>query len=250
MKNHVFVNHCVDFDELLNPNNWVKGKTVDRFLVALDKQSKTEEAKIRVDFANYQDYTDNESCPAYFGMGVEWLAWHFINHYGRNFNIEGLQMTDSEGSSEEDYGVDGVGRTIIDSKNKYRTTNRRAVQGSEVFLQVKGTLNRLKEYTPNDGSRLPNFGMNAMATAITTNKALQARYIVFTTGKGLHFSMEKMCRGLIEVISYADIKAHMDQDFVFLNRLRASVGLAEIPLEFSKGDAEGLIQFEGLEDDA
>lgn len=249
MKRHVFVNHCVDFDQLLNPNNWVAGKTLDKFLLVLDKQSKTAEAKLRVDFANAANYSDDQNCPAYFGMGVEWLAWHFLNHYGRNFNIEGVQMTDSEGSADEDYGVDGVGRSIIDTKTKFRNTNRRATKGSEVYLQVKGTLNRTKQYKPNDGSRLPNFCTNAMATAITSSKAYQARYIVFTTGAGLHFAMDKMCRGLLEVVNYRDIKAHMDTDFVFLNKLRTSAGLIEVPLDFSAADAEAVPMFEGLVDD-
>ena len=248
MKKHIFTNHCVDFEELLDPVKWAKKKkALDHILVTLDKQSKTQEAKLRVDFNNWNLYTDDQSCPAYFGMGGEWFAWHFLNHYGRLFNMHTIEMTDSVDSSKEDYGTDGRGYSIIDSKSKYRTTNRRPIANSPVEVQVKFTMNRMKEFMANDGSRLPNFGLNAMSTAIKTNKAYQTRYIVFSTGKGIHFSLDKMSNGMFEFIGYSEIIACIDRDFVFLNRLRESIGLDPVPLIESPNDAEGTVLFADLD---
>lgn len=234
---HVFQNHCVSFEEILAES------TLDRMLKVVYKQSQTELARMRVDFLNYKDYGVDEWCPAYFGMFVEWLAQHFLNHYGHLFNVHGVNMYDSVGSMVSDYGIDGEGVSI--RRSKLRSTNRAVDPNSPVFIQVKGTMNPRKEYSPNDGNRLPNFGCNAFATAIRSGYAYQARYILFTTGKGLHFTMDEMYRNMVEVISRKQIKALMDDDTVFLNRLRASVGLAEVQLKRSKQDHEArLIQRE------
>jgi hypothetical protein len=233
MTNHVFVNHCVDFESIL------AAPDLDKMLREAYKQSKTEEAKLRVDFDNYKDYGVDQWCPAYFGMFVEWLAWHYLNHFGHLYNIQAVEMTDSEGSSVEDYGTDGKGMSIKDQVMS--TTGRKALKGAPVYIQVKGTMNNKKEYKPNDGSRLPNFGMNAMSSAIKEGRAYQARYIVVTTGKGFHYSLEKMSNSLLEVIAYKQLSATINRDTVFLNRLRNSVGLTTFPVIESKVDAEAAV---------
>jgi hypothetical protein len=230
MKNHVFVNHCIDFESILAEPK------LDNMLKVAFKQSKTDGAKLRVDFANYKDYGQDQWCPAYFGMFVEWLAWHFFNHYGRLFNVEGCEMTDSVDSSLEDYGTDGRMRSIKDQL--FTKTCRKTVKGSPVYLQVKGTMNKTKEYTPNDGSRLPNFCTNAMSDAIRQGKAYQARYIIFTTGKSVHYSLDKMSNDMLEVVNYKIINGLLKDDYVFLNLLRSSVGLTEFPLDTSALDPE------------
>ena len=188
MSDHIFVHRCIDFNKLL------KETKLSKMIKVAHEQSKTDEAKKRVNFSKYKEYDNNntESDPVYFGMFTEWLAWHFLNHYGHVFNVQGMELTASIGNSEEDYGVDGRG--ICVKEQKMRSTSRKAVKNSPVYLQVKGTMNRNKEYTPNDGSRLPNFATNAMSDAIRSGHAYQARYILFTTGKGIHFSLEKMLR--------------------------------------------------------
>ena len=228
MANHIFQNHCVDFEEILDPTNWTIGKCLDRMLRAAHDQSKTEEAKLRVDFVNYKDYGQDQSCPIYFGMFTEWLAWHFFNHYGRLFNVEGCEMMASEGNLEQDLGTDGRMRSI--KRQLMSKTFRKAEKGSPVYLQVKGTMNKTKVYTANDGSRLPNFGTNAMSDAIKTGYAFQARYIVFTTGDSIHYTLDSMSNGMLEIVCYKDIKACIDMDWVFLNRLRSSVGLTEVAM--------------------
>lgn len=154
MKQHVFTARCIDFEPILKEAN------LKKMLKVVFEQSKTEEARKRVDFTNYKDYDVDEFCPIYFGMFVEWLAWHFLNHYGHVFNIQGLEMTSSIGSSEKDYGVDGRGLCIKDQL--LTSTGRKSVNGSPVYVQVKGTMNSNKEYQANDGSRLPNFATNAI----------------------------------------------------------------------------------------
>ena len=230
---HVFNNHCVDFHQILCKNN------LDDMLNVVYNQSKTELAKMRVDFANYKDYGTDEWSPAYFGQFTEWLAEHFLNHYGHLFNIQNIQMIDSEGSSEEDYGIDGRGISV--KPQVMQSTGRKSKPGSPVYIQVKGTMNKTKEYTPNDGSRLPNFGLNALAEATVGGYSYQARYLIFTTGSGLHHSLEKMSKGLFEVINHKKIRLLMDKDTVFLNKLRASVGLIEYPVNLSEIDPESSI---------
>jgi hypothetical protein len=91
--------------------------------------------------------------------------------------------------------------------------------------------------------------MNAMSSAIIGGKAYQARYIVFTTGAGLHYSLDKMSNNLLEVIGYRKIRALVNDDMVFLNILRDSVGLVSFPATISRVDPEyTIIQREILED--
>jgi hypothetical protein len=239
MNNHIFQNHCVDFEEILSPSNWTKGKCLDRMLKSAHDQSRTEEAKLRVDFANYKDYGQDQWCPIYFGMFTEWLAWHFFNHYGRLFNVEGCEMLASEGSSEQDLGTDGRMQSI--KRQPMSKTFRIAEKGSPVYLQVKGTMNKTKVYAANDGSRLPNFCTNAMSDAIRTGQAYKARYIVFTTGEDIHYTLDSMSNGMLEIVSYKDIKACLDMDWVFLNRLRSNVGLTEVVMGPCDIDPESAI---------
>jgi len=230
IRQHIFTHRCIDFEPILEEAN------LKKMLKVVFAQSKTEAARQRVDFAHYKDYDADEFCPIYFGMFTEWLAWHFLNHYGHVFNIQNLDMTASVGSSEKDYGIDGRG---LSSKTQLlKNTGRKSVVGSPVFVQVKGTMNSTKEYTANDGSRLPNFATNAMSEAIRGGHAYQARYILFTTGLGIHFSLDEMTNHMFEIINFKKIKFLMDKDMVFLNRLRTSVNLPEFPVNLASKDPE------------
>ena len=229
MKTHIFSNICINFDELLKEAN------LDKMLKAAYKQSKTEEAKKRTDVGNYKDYDTNEWNPKYFGMFSEWLCWHYLNHFGYEYNIHSTEMTDSVDGNTEDYGIDGVGLSI--KRQLLQKTARCAQANSPVYIQVKGTMNKTKIYLANDGSRIPNFGLNAMSEAIKTGRPQQARYIVFTTGQGSHYTLEdKMANGLFEVIGYNEISKRIKNNTVFLNRLRASVNLAEFPITLAPLD--------------
>ena len=229
MKSHIFSNICTDFEPVLKEAN------LDKMLKAVYKQSKTEEAKKRIDIANYKDYDTDKWDPKYFGMFVEWLCWHYLNHFGHLYNIQATEMVDSVDSNSEDYGIDGMGLSI--KRQLFQSSARCAQAGSPVYIQVKGTMNKTKVYKANDGSRIPNFGLNAMSEAIKTGRPQQARYIVFITGKELHYTLEsKMANGLFEVIAYNEISKRIKNNTVFLNRLRASVNLPEHPVELAPMD--------------
>lgn len=230
MKQHVFTARCIDFEPILAQAD------LRKMLKLVFEQSRTEEARRRVDFANYKDYDADEFCPIYFGMFVEWLAWHFLNHYGHVFNVQAVEMTASIGSAEKDYGVDGRGLSVKDQL--MNSTGRKCVNGSPVYVQVKGTMNSRKEYQANDGSRLTNFATNAMSDAIRGGYAYQARYILFTTGQGIHFSLDEMTNKMFEIVNFKVVRRLMDKDTSFLNRLRTSVGLVPLPLPSADPDPE------------
>lgn len=223
-KKHVFTNYCTDWESILSTAEF------DHMLDTAHKQSFTEEAKKRVDFANYKDYGADESCPAYFGMFLEWFCGHFLNYFGNQWDIECTEMLDVEDSSAQDCGVDGTALTVRKLRNsKYIATGREPQQGSRVYIQVKATKNRAKMFSPNDGSRLPNFMTHAQARAMTEKQAYQARYLLFTSGKGIDYKLENMSCNLMEVINGADLKSNVKNNITFLNILRTSVGLQELP---------------------
>lgn len=220
---HIFENICINFEEILQEPN------IRKMLKAVQNQAKTEEAKKRTDLTHYKDYGEDEWSPIYFGLFVEWFAEHFLNHFGHLFNVTNVKMNNAEGSAIEDLGVDGVGMTM--NKKKHPVAGSIVSQpGNAVYIQVKGTLNFNKEHKANDGSRLPNFATHAMSTAIKNGTAYQTRYILFTTAKGVHYVLEKMWNGLVEVIAIEQIIKLANNNQYFLNILRERVGLT--PLEF------------------
>jgi hypothetical protein len=240
MSDHVFVNLCIDFDSLL------RHPDVTLMLREAKKQSQTPEAKTKMDARREffkSDVTEdpNEFCPAYFGAFGEWLCQHFLTYYGVDYNLHSVAMVDSEDSTEEDYGIDGravTSRTQSKSSKLVNMIGRKANPGSVVFIQVKASMNPTKEYTPNDGSRLPNFFTSSMAESIEKGQAYQARYVIFTTGKGLHYSMNKMSHSMAEVIGIQEIKSRMNNDWAFLNYLREKARLAPFAIPQPEQDAE------------
>jgi hypothetical protein len=107
---------------------------------------------------------------------------------------------------------------------------RRAEPMAPVYIQTKGTLNPRKEFTTNDGARLPNFFMNAQAQALEEGAAYTARYILFTTGKGIHWRLDNNSGGMAEVVNFREIAKHVDGNVVFWNALRkkAKVKIQEV----------------------
>lgn len=206
-------------------------------------QSKTNEAKKRVDIIHYKDYGKDQECPMYFGMWLEWFGQYFLNYFGHEFNLNNVKMIDSVSSGEEDRGVDGHGETLKNAK-KRRGHVICAKRGYPVEIQVKATLNPTKEYKTNDGSRLANFMMNAMSTAIINGFAYNTRYILFTSGRGLHYKLAENSNGLMEIINYNNIIKLFDDDWEFLNHIRRSVGLDEHDLPELEMDLEAKINAE------
>ena len=246
MAKHLFTSYATQEQMaiLLDPvhmhsrNKRGKRNWLSTFVAILKKQSKSESAKMMVDYANYKDYAKNESCPLWFGFGVEWLAGHFLEYYGTHFNIHNVQMSEVEDSAAEDLGTDGRANTI--RRQPMPKTRRIANTNSPVYIQVKGTTHHDKIHAANDGSRLTNFMANAMSDAMKTGHAIDARYVLFTTASGIHYKLAKMTNGYMEVIGFEDIRKRVEGDIPFLNRLRADFGLDPIDLELPSPDSEYL----------
>jgi hypothetical protein len=218
MSKPIFQDLCINFDELLSYPD------LARMLKVLDKQSQNKEAKRRTDPIKAPLYEESEKCPLYFGLGFEWLCFHFLVQYGKYFNISPLRMIMSIGSTEKDVGVDGEGITHAQIG---KFVGPKPVPGSPVYLQMKATLNRTKEYTPNDGSRLGNFFAAAQCKAARSKMSYKARYVVMHSGSKLSYHFDNYAP-THEEINFKEISQKMDGDYGFLNYLRAQVGLHPI----------------------
>ncbi len=221
---HKFKGLCLDWEYVLAK------PTVNDYLRRLHRQGQSEDAQKLVQ--PYKDYSLDvlEYSPMYFGMGVEILAEAYLKFYGGvHHAVTDIEMASQDGKPEVDLGVDGRARTICEYPLK--KTRRIARSNSPVYLQVKGTLNSAKVYKANDGSRLTNFVSNATTHATKSGQAYQARYLLFTTGAGIHHVLDAMTNGFIEVIDYKKIKQLTRKDHVFWSAFREAVGLAPLALD-------------------
>ena len=231
MKRHIFNNICIDFNAILADTDF------KRMLRVVKAQSILPEVQTRVNVGGYKDY--NEASAQYFGMFVEWYAQHYLNHFGWMYNLQDVSMYNSVGSAYKDNGIDGVG-TSVTSKHDRMRPSVVPKAGSPVYIQVKGTTKFNDEHMTNDGSRLPNFTTNAMSMAIQHNCAYQARYILFTTAKGVHYRLNEVWNNMVQVISIKEILqvTTKNNNILFLNIMRESVGLDSISTETYTPDAE------------
>lgn len=228
----VFQNYCLDWEYVLSDGN------IDAMQKRVIEQARTEEAKRRVDLANYKEaYDADDFAPMYFGSFVEWYAQQFLNHFGHVWHLHTVNMLDSVGGSQSDLGVDGEAHTTKDYSTKRNLVAPK--MNSKVYIQVKGCMNPTKVHSANDGTRLPNFMTNAMSQAIANGEAYQARYVLFTTGEKIHHTLDQMANGLMEVIGIKRIRKLTKGNIHFLNVLREAAGLnaLEIPPQL---DAEAI----------
>lgn len=230
MAKHIFQNYCLDFEPLLCEAKFSK------MVRAAHKQSKDQEAKVRADFNGYKEYGSDESCPMYFSMWFEWFSTLILNHYGHAWNLRDVSMLNEVGKADEDGGTDGSGFSMVEQRFSHKT--RITKPGSPCYIQVKATLDATKEFKTNDGSRLANFCMNAMSSAIVGGHAYTARFIVVTSGKGLHYKLQANSNDLMQVIGYNDIAKRVDGNVALLNKIREQVGLMALPLPSVEMDAE------------
>jgi hypothetical protein len=77
-----------------------------------------------------------------------------------------------------------------------------------------------------------------MSSAIRDGHAYTARYVLFTSGKGLHYKLDNNSNGMLEVIGFNEISKLIDGNVAFLNKLRVMVGLKQRPLPDPPLDAE------------
>ena len=186
---HRFQRYCIDPDKLTH------GRTLEAFLHVLKNQSNEEIAvqsygkgKELTDFAEHE--TTYRS-PLYFGEGGEFLSHCFFEYYKDKYSIENIVSVNCNIANDR-----GWDREAVTTRNfKWATC------GSPVYIQDKTTLNSNKIFRMNDGSRIMNFLGAAAMDAITKGKAQEARFILWTTGKSVHFSVDKVTFDRLEVVN-------------------------------------------------
>lgn len=216
---HSFARYCIE------PHSLVRGQTLKTYLRALLKQSNQPLAiTVYRDTEPLQDNGKTIRAPRYFGAGGEFLSECFFEVYGDDYNIKGITSLDDEEKQHTDGGVD---QTALSRKDKiYREyANTKSKPNSPVYIQVKTTMNSTREYQTNDGSRIMNYFAHAQALARVGGHSYCARYVLFTTGKGLHWALERNTLKMIEVINARAIERRIDGDTVFWNHMRARLGI-------------------------
>jgi hypothetical protein len=206
---HIFTTLCPDFDHLL-----ASVKLTD-IMKASQAQARKKDIIKKIDPLN-----KGTASMVYAGHFLEWFAEEFLNYYGAKWKITNTQMNNQLGVANKDLGVDGMASTAKECT--FITAglfSRKAKVGSPVFIQVKGTTNKEYEFTANDEHHVTNFVAYAATHVINTNHAYQSRFLLFTTGAGLHYSLKLSTNNLIEVINYNQIRACMDGDYNFINHV-------------------------------
>lgn len=223
---HSFAKQAPLMRELLQDNdlhNFIRRAANNaRTQEAIDVYS-TEEFKAAKEVVG-DAYEGHMWSPEYFGSAIEFLAECFFVEFGAAFNLKFDRSVDDWESSELDTGIDHYATTL---KEVLMKPTRRPTYGSPVYIQTKGTLNPRKMFLTNDGSRLPNFFMSAQAEACRSACTYQARYVLFTTGKGIHHRLNTNSGQLCEVINYNKIKSFVDGNVLFWNVLRQKAGVEQ-----------------------
>lgn len=222
---HSFQKNPIDAKKLLSkPKLRSFVKNAEQIAFSLD-------AKMFYEGSSFKEVAEcNEWSPKYFGSAIEFLCEMFLDHYGSHFNLNQVTSTDDWDSSEVDLGVDHKAMSVKQNGN--------IRPSSPVFIQTKGTLNSNKVFTANDGSRITNFMSYAQATAIKSGHAYTARYILFTTGKNIHYKLDAMTGKQIEVINFNKIKKMIDDDEVFWNKMRSALGVPLVDIKLCAPDAD------------
>jgi hypothetical protein len=226
---HSWYKYCVDanvFNEVV---------TLRKFIEVLRKQSNSDEAIIPyredVSLSSYDEdgeFVGKIKAPRYFGAGVEALAETFFEVFGSEYNLAGYKSQDSVDEDLEDTGYDAIAYTAKEKRYDKGTEVKKISQpGNRVYVQVKGVLNPTKEFTTNDGSRIMNFYGNAQGHCRMIGEAYGARFMLFTTGKGLHYKLAKNTRNEIEIVNYSAIERKINNNPFFWNALYTKLGLPE-----------------------
>lgn len=202
--------------------------TLKRYVHNAAIAAKTKEAIEVYEIDSYKDFDELNGdgfksawSPKYFGYAIEFLAEHFFEVFGSKFNIGNVVSGNDYENVISDGGVDHYGISLAEQKIGYRKCRA----GDTVFIQTKGVLNPRYEFTTNDGARLPNFFMNAQAQALRIGQSYRARYVLFTTGSGIHYALDNNSGNLAEVINYKKISQLVDNNIVFWNGMRKKMGL-------------------------
>lgn len=212
----------------------MKVETLAGFLKAAKAISSTKDS-IAIweagDYKKYEMYNEGDRehwSPGCFGNIVEFLAEVYFREFGSLYNLQYDLAAADWDSGRPDKGIDHYARTATPHtiNRKKCPIKLKALTGCPVFIQTKGTLNATKLHMTNDGSRITNFLMAAQAEAMVTGQAYTARYILFTTGAGIHYRLDGNSEGVLEIIDNKEIAKHINKNAIFWNKMRTALGLS------------------------
>lgn len=195
---HRFPQYCLDGNAL------VERKTLRTYVKTLGQQAMTAEAaeayseKPREKYRSDKEYGKRGYLsPSYFGEGGEFLRHCYFEFFGRKHRLENVwSLNKGHGAVPVDMGWDG-GATCTDS-------------GAPVYIQDKTTEKHGNFHEMNDGSRIMNFAGSAAMHAIASGHGNDARFVVWTTAKGLHPTLEARMHGRVEVVACQAIGGSVD----------------------------------------
>jgi len=227
---HSFFRYCI------NPDSFLHVRTLKDFIAVLKKQSNDDNALIPYrESVRLSDYNEDDEfigvlkAPRYFGAGVEALSEIYFDVFGSEYNLANYKSLDDTDSDVEDTGYDAIANTM--KKKVYKgKISKISLPGNNVYIQVKGSLNPVKLFMTNDGSRVMNFYGNAQGHARMLGQGNRARFLLFTTAKDLHYKLKKNTYEEIDVIGYDKIKKKIDNNPFVWNAFFKKLGLPEIEI--------------------
>jgi len=225
---HSWFKYCIGKDD------FEKVDDLKSFMKVLKKQSNVNEARIPYrEVARLDDYDEDSefigklAAPRYFGAGFEALSESFLETFGQQFNLTDVKSLDDVAFEQEDTGYDLTAKSIK-SKIYKGIVTKKTNEGSGVYIQVKATFNPVKEFYTNDGSRIMNFYGNAQGHARANGQAYQARFLLVTSGKDLHYKLDNNTFKEIEVINFNRIQKMTKDNTEFWNNFRQKLGLSKL----------------------
>lgn len=241
---HSFSRYCFDKEAIAN------SKTLKNFMAVLFKQSNQPEALIPYHEHNAnKNATDEDElkikAPKYFGAGGEFLSEVYFKTFGHHYNVNGAIYVDDAEHSGNDGGVDATGASSKKELYKLGSIQTLTKPGSPVYIQVKTALNPNREFTTNDGSRIMNFYGHGQGLARVSGCNNTARFLLWTTGKGLHWKLNDNTMKQIEVINFKEISKKIDNNPVFWNNVREAFGLPLVEIS-CEADAEFISMMEEI----
>lgn len=213
---HRFRKYCIEGSQL------VEGKTLRYYVNELAKQAKTQRSVEIYGHTNKQKYVNDPAysrnsylSPVYFGEGGEFLRHCYFEFFGHKYNLEAVWSVNKDHGAIADYlGWDGG---AVSSKSSVNAIGVETSQGAPVYFQDKTTERFGHLYSMNDGSRLMNFFGSAALHAIATGQAEFARFIVWTSGKGMNKVLHRKTHGRVEVVGNDRISEDTDGNTAFWN---------------------------------
>lgn len=230
MLKHIFATRAPFREEVLRVN------TIAEYLDAVWHYARMKET--HEIFGGESTWDPNDDRPVnshlgYVGAAGEFFVENYLRIYGGEHDLTDVWSVNSIDSPVQDTGIDHFATNLRHQKLDFGREN---VPGSKVFIQTKFARNPRKEFKTNDGSRLPNFFAAAYDQAIEERITQSCRWIVVTTGKGIHWAMKKNMAKRIEVINRETMSARVDGNEVFWNKMREAAGVAQkainLPLDY------------------